>query len=114
MAIQILVLTLPGTERLPSRYKAALPLRLAARPFLFLFLIAHAYSTFFSGTRLWYTPACLKVTAPLQPTTLSPQSNPSLSRQERHPTTTASLLKDIEWWDGTIRLSCCARQDKSS
>jgi len=30
----ILVLTLPGAERLPSRYKAALPLRLAARPSL--------------------------------------------------------------------------------
>ena len=33
MAIQVLVLTLPETERLPSRDEAALPLTLAARPF---------------------------------------------------------------------------------
>jgi hypothetical protein len=34
MAIQVLVLTLPEADRLPSRYEAVLPLTLAARPFL--------------------------------------------------------------------------------
>jgi hypothetical protein len=33
MANQVLVLTLPEADRLPSRYEAALPLTLAARPF---------------------------------------------------------------------------------
>jgi len=36
MAIQVLVLTLPEADRLPSRYEAVLPLTLAARPFLSL------------------------------------------------------------------------------
>jgi hypothetical protein len=36
MTIQILVLTLPEADRLPSRYEAALPITLAARPFYFL------------------------------------------------------------------------------
>ena len=33
-ATQVLVLTLPEPDRLPSRYEAALPLTLAARPSL--------------------------------------------------------------------------------
>ena len=60
MAIQILVLTLPGTDRLPSRYEAALPITLAARPFLFHHLVYCVLLCRAAG----YTPGMLDVRLP--------------------------------------------------
>jgi hypothetical protein len=44
MTIQVLVLTLPEADRLPSRYEAALPPTLAARPSLASHLICSTES----------------------------------------------------------------------
>ena len=71
-------LVLREAERLPSRYKAALPLALAARPFLSLILLLNGRCLInvLLWQRLWYTSSILKLTAQHQSTTLSPQRSP--------------------------------------